>query len=398
MKTILKKISILFVVMLSFTITHANASIDSSASSVQLRTSCADGSGGVLNNCFDNQTALMDWIKNTRQPSAESSMVVEIGAGTYQRIEWLCKPGEGHVSFRGAGRGRTVFTDSWVLGNAMTFQNCEDLTFDSMTINAKFISVVWAGHGNAVWTDVELLAEYATWYETPADDRTSGLACPSGVNNEHKFFSSSLILTKPTLGATIYLNNCGVTWFYGSELVFDGSNSTMNNLAIGVKSSGAGHETHLYGSNIRLLSGSDSAINELIAYQSNANGQIHSHGTGIDLISENSIPITALQVNTGGMIHAAESAYVLKTGANGTVTRIDNNGGEIHAPHLWSKVPNTDGDSATIDTNYVTANGADQAVVTAGTSDGFPHPAIYSDQCPSTARWYDALDKVCRNN
>jgi len=398
MKIMLKKLLILSATILSLTITNANASIDSNASSVQLLTSCDNGSGGVLNNCFDNQTVLMDWIKNTRNPSATNSMVVEIGAGTFQRIEWLCKPGEGYVSFRGAGRGRTVFTDSWILGNAMTFQNCEDLTFDSMTINAKFISVVWAGHGNATWTDVELIAEYATWYETPQNQLTTGNVCTSDVNNEHKFFSSSLILKKPTLGATIYLNNCGVTWFYGSELVFDGSDSTMNYFAVGVKSSGAGHETHLYGSNIRLLSGTNSAINELIAFQSNDNGQIHIHGTGIDLISEKSIPITALQANNGGMIHAAESAYVLRTGANGTVTRIDNNGGSIHAPHLWAHVPNTDGDSTTIDTNFVTANGADQTVVTAGTSDGFPHPAIYSDQCPSSARWYDTSDKICRNN
>jgi len=397
MKMILRRL-IMLSTILTLSISSAYAAIDPTATSVMLRTSCDDGSGTTLNNCFTDETTMMTWIKSTRQPSAGDSVVVEIGPGTYNRIEWLCGPDEGHVSFRGAGRGRTVFTNSYILGNAMTFENCNDLTFDSMTINAKFISVVWAGSGNATWTDVELTAGYSTWYETPAGQHSTGSVCPSGVNNEHKFFSSSLILKDPTIGALIYLNNCGVTWFYGSELIFDGSNTSWPGTAVGIRSSGDGHETHLYGSNIRLFASASSALSGLHAFRANTGAQIHVHGTGIDLISEKDIPITVMEANDGGHVHTAESAYVLRTGANGSVTRIVNNGGMVHAPHLWGHVPNTDGNPATVDTNYTSVNGADRAFVTNGTSSSHPHPAIYSASCPSNARWYDTIDKTCRSN
>jgi hypothetical protein len=49
----------------------------------------------------------------------------------------------------------------------MTFQNCESLAFEDLTVNSNFISVQWAGGGTATWTNVELIAGYTTWYETP---------------------------------------------------------------------------------------------------------------------------------------------------------------------------------------------------------------------------------------
>lgn len=383
---------------LALSVTSAYAVIDPNASSILLRKSCDDGAGNTLNNCFTDETAMMNWIDGTRQPSDGDSITVDIGPGTYGRIQWLCQPGEGHVSFRGAGRGRTVFYNDFILGNAMTFQNCEKLTFDSMTMEARFISVVWAGGGDAVWTDVELIASYSTWYETPAGQLSSGGVCTTDPNNDHRFFSSTLHLRKPTLGALIYLNNCGVTWFYGSELIFDAEDSTMAGQAVGIRSSGAGHETHLYGSNIRMFAGTDSAITSLLAFRGNDGAEIHSHGTGIDVVSDKDIPITVIEANPGSHVHTAESAYVLRTGPNGTVTRIDDNGGMVHAPHDWGHVPNTDGNHATVDTNYVSKHGADRAVVQNGTSSTHPHPAIYSDSCPSTARWYDIIDKTCRSH
>ena len=385
--------------MLSLTSLNAHAVIDPGASSVMLRTSCTDAGGSLMDDCFDDPTALMGWIKTTRNPSEGDSLVVEIGPGNYERIQWLCGPNEGHVSFRGAGRGRTVFENNVILSNAMTFQNCEDLTFDSMTIKAHFISVVWAGHGNATWTDVELIGGYSTWYETPENQLGSGAVCTSGPNNEHKFFSSSLILKDPYFQSFMYLNHCGITWFYGSELIVDARNATANGTLTGIVSEGAGHEVHLYGSNIRLFLGANSSnVDELVTFEGSDGAQIHIHGTGIDTISERDTPITVLKSNPGGHIHADASAYVIRTGAGGSITRIGNNGGHVHAPYAWTHVPDTDGNPATIDTNYFSVNGADQTVVTMGTSDGHPHNAVYSASCPSSARWYDLVDKVCRDH
>ncbi len=394
---IISRFFMLVVSAILISTTHVQAAISPTAPTIYLQTSCDNGSGGTIDNCFTDETIMMNWIKDTRNPNPASPLTVEIGPGTYQRIEWLCTANQGYTSFRGAGRGRTVFTDSNVLGNAMTFQNCKDMTFDSMTINARFISVIWAGSGNANWQDVELVGEYAAWYETPAGQLSSGSVCPSGVNNEHKFFSSSLIVKNSTIGSFIYLNNCGVTWFYGSELIFDGTTATYTGVPWGVISKGEGHEVHLYGSNIRLFAGINSSVSGLIAYESRDGAQIHSHGTGIDVISEKAIDVTALKALNGGIIHAAESAYVLRTASGGTVTRINNNAGMIHAPHFWSHVPNTDGNPSTIDTNFISTNGSDQTIVTSNTSDGFPHMAIYSTGCPSSSRWYDTIDQVCRN-
>ncbi len=398
MKTVLKYFFTLSAIYM-LSVNSAHAIIDNAASSIQLRTTCIDAAGNTINDCFDDPTALMTWIKQTRKPSLNDTLVVEIAPGNYQRIQWLCSAGEGHVSFRGAGRGRTVFTDNAILGNAMTFQNCENLTFDSMTVNARFISVVWAGSGTSTWTDVELIAGYSTWYETQEGQFTVGSVCTiDQPKNEHKFFSSTLMTKNSTIGSTIYLNNCGITWFYGSELILDATTASFSGTPVGVKSAGEGHEVHLYGSNIRLNAGSSSAVAGLTAFESKAGASVHIHGTGIDVISDKAIPVTALQAENNGAIHAAESAYVFKTMPGGTVTRINNNGGIVHAPHTWMSVPDTDNNPATIDTNFITMNAADKTVVTSNTSDGFPHPAIYTNSCPSSARWYDIVDKTCRNN
>lgn len=392
----INKVLLVLATMLSLITHNAYAAIDSAASSILLQTSCADGNGGTLNNCFDDETTMINWIKGVRHPSESDTLEVDIGPGTYGRIQWLCQPDEGHVSFHGAGRGRTVFENNVILSNAMTFQNCKDLTFDSMTIKAHFISVVWAGHGNATWSDVELIGGYSTWYETPAGQLSSGATCTTGPNNEHKFFSSTLTLKDPYFQSFMYLNNCGVTWFYGSELIIDATNATANGLLAGIISKGEGHEVHLYGSNIRLFSGAESTATELVTFSSSDNASIHIHGTGIDNIAENDIPITVLRARSGGHIHANESANVVRVGSGGSITRIDNIGGHVSAPYMWGSVPNTDGNHATLDTNFFSADGTDQAMVTTGTSDGFPHPAVYSNSCPPTARWYDTVDKTCR--
>jgi len=225
---------------------------------------------------------------------------------------------------------------------------------------------------------------------------SSGEVCTSGPNNEHKFFSSSLTLKDPYFQSFMYLNHCGITWFYGSELIIDAPDATANGALTGIISEGEGHEVHLYGSNIRLFTGAGSMATEMVTFNSKNSGSIHIHGTGIDNISERDIPITILKASDGGHIHANESAYVVRVGSGGSITRIDNDGGYVSAPYMWGSVPNTDGNHATIDTNFFTVNGADQAMVTTGTSDGYPHPAVYSDSCPGSARWYDTVDKTCR--
>lgn len=384
--------------VLSSAALNVSADAEATARTVLLRTSCSDGANGTLNNCFETANDLTDWIIVTRNPTAASPLTVEIGPGDFGRLVWDCSPGQGHVSFRGAGRGRTLFTNTMVLGSAIIFDQCEKLTVQDLTLTSEFIGVTWAGGGSSTWNNVEIQARYGTWYETPAGQWTSGSVC-GGPGGTHKWFSSSLILTNPMIGATGFLNVCGKNWFWGTEIVIDAPSATYTGPAVGIKSAGNGHEVHLYGSNVRVISGAGSAISSLKALDASSNAQIHVHGTGIDVIAAKPLPIVALSAASGGEIHANESAYVLKTaaGSGGSVTRISNNGGHVHAPYLWEHVPNTDGDANTIDSNFYSVNGADQTTVTVGTSDGHPHTAIYSASCTDAARWYDTVDKVCRS-
>jgi hypothetical protein len=129
----------------------------------------------------------------------------------------------------------------------------------------------------------------------------------------------------------------------------------------------------------------------LLAATASGGGTVHIHGTGIDVISDAPNAITVLRADPTGTIHANSSAYNLSAVSGSTVTRIGGSG-HIHAPYLWEHVP----DAIEIP-NFQSANGADQTTVTVGTSDGHPHTAVYSSTCPTTARWYDQVDKVCRS-
>lgn len=398
----LRRFAAISLAALSFASFDAFAVIDSNAQVVKLRfddpTKPDDGcleAGMPLNNCFTQPSSkLLDWIRVTRKPTSTSPLLVEVGPGTFERFAWMCSPGEGHVTFRGSGRGRTVFSHSQHLGSTVIIEGCEAMAFESLTISAASIAVQWAGAGSSTWADVEMLAGYGAWYETEAGGINSGSVCALGSQGTHKYFSTTLKVTNPgQLGGLVFQNHCGKNWFWGSEIVLDAPASPFAGYVRGISSSGAGNEVHLYGSNIRLFNGAGSAITSLNGASAFDGGEIHIHGTGIDLISQTGINLNVLTAGNGGEIHASQSAYVLKTVAPGVVTRINNSNGtgHIHAPYLWEHIP----DSATVP-GFTTANGADQTTVTSGTSDGHPHTAVYSSTCPSNARWYDQVDKLCR--
>jgi hypothetical protein len=123
----------------------------------------------------------------------------------------------------------------------------------------------------------------------------------------------------------------------------------------------------------------------MAAATATGSGKIHIHGTGIDVISQSANNIVALAASNGGTIHANAAAYSLKTGSGGTVTRISNNGGHVHAPYLWEQHANPPA--------ILSENGADMAVVT-GTADNHPHLVIYDTSC--AGKWFDTSTNACR--
>lgn len=155
---------------------------------------------------------------------------------------------------------------------------------------------------------------------------------------------------------------------------------------------------HVYGSNLRAVgidaTSSPSATISII--EAFSGGEIHIHGTGIDAIAEGSRPVRVMRAGGGGSIHADVSAYNLRTGATGTITRIVNqNGtGHIHAPYTWQHVPDTDGDPNTNNAGlFKSVDGADMTPIMVG---GYPHMSVYSTLCPASTPWYDQVDKICR--
>jgi hypothetical protein len=341
------------------------AAIDPAATVVLLRTSCNDGTGGTLNNCFTTMSSLITWISNTRQPSAASPLVVEIGPGTFGQFG--CANG-GYTTLRGSGREKTVITNGAAFSSAFHVDNCTQLEFSELTIkgtSSALHSMDWIGGGTSTWSDVDIIGNAYGWYDG---------------GGTHYWFGSRII-NKPGFGVSRAYLTSGENWFFGSEITAEGMNSAGDVVAFEVRTGG---EVHVYGGAIRSVvsgGGTGSTVNAARAIGTGA--EIHIHGTGIDVISVPANNIAALIAASGTKIHANASAYNLSTGAGGTISRIVNNGGHVHAPYLWEEHPTPP--------NIVSVTGADMAVVTDGTQ---PHLVIYSDNC--TSKWFDTSTNACR--
>lgn len=384
----LRRIAAIAVAALSFISFDASAVIDANAPVVKLRydnpsipdDGCTEG-GVAINNCFTGIGALNTWIRDTRMPTTAKPLLVEIGPGSYAG-KFNCTDLSG-ITLRGSGRDNTVFK------GGMYLENCDMLSVSSLQINGSYYIIEWSGTGRSTWTDVEVIGSGIGWYDDSPTCTRPGTA--------HYWYASRFEVHPYLTQAATYVANCGEHWFQGSEL-------TATHAALpGVPypSAGTGNvirasnsEVHVYGSVIRMLAPSvyQGTITSTVAvWAMDSGAEIHIHGTGIDVLSDVAIPVTVLQ-STGGMIHADVSAYNLKSAAGGSVTRIYNQGGHVHAPYQWQHIP----DPAVIP-SYASTNGADTTNVTAGTSDGHPHVSVYSSTCPSNARWYDQVDKVCRS-
>ncbi len=378
---------------LGFTSFNVSAAIDPAASVVLLRASCNDGSGGTLNNCFTDMDAVTDWITNTRMPNSSIPLVVEIGPGNFSSVLLSCSsPFTGFITYRGTGRrNTTIGTYSDWGPYSVELRDCTSMTFQNMTIgpfSGGFGGIDWVGTGTSLWQDIEMFTNNYGWNDGVT-------TCPtSGVRGAHYWIGSRIVSNNSGNAIGAYESTCAEDWFIGSEVTINTNKTGAK--ANALRSNGPHSEIHFYGGVIRvLLTGPASTSQDIAAAAAINNGTIHIHGTGIDVLSDLAKPVVALKASTGGMIHANASAYNLRTGVGGTVTRVNNVDGlgHIHAPYLWEHIPDTDGNPSTVDTNFASANGADQTTVTA--SDGHKHTAVYDSTCPSNARWYDQVDKIC---
>ena len=360
----------------------ASAVIDNNAPVVKLRAPANGGcveAGVTLNNCFTTTSSLISWIVNTRRPSVSTPLSVEIGPGQFDGFGLTSV---GDISFRGSGSDKTTIGNNQL---AISITNSNRLNFQDLKVTGGFPApVYWTGGGSSTWTNVHLAGDLYAWTETGCNASTG--------RAKHYWFSSRFT----SIGKG-YLASCSENWFFGSEIAVEGPGlgGVKGLLVFGQPSFGISPEAHLYGSTIRVKPSPGTSFspptagNEcsgVVAVCVGLNGNVHIHGTGIDVIG-NELPndVAALVVGDGGEIHANQSAFNMSTAAGGKVIRILNGGGHVHAPYLWEHIPVAPLGSVT---------GADMTVVTTGTSDGQPHLVIYSTNCAS--KWYDAVDKACR--
>ncbi|GAB4515188.1 MAG: hypothetical protein Tsb0026_20750 [Sulfuricaulis sp.] len=353
--------------------------VDPNASTVKLRTSCIEGSAPsvTLNNCFDDTQDLIDWISYERLPGPANPLVVEIGPGTFSAFALNCVTGNGttnsplvtvfpgYVSFRGMGVKQTIFqTDFPNSQMSLAFKGCNNMSFSDFAFNGfGYAYIAWDRGGSSTWNNVEVNGRFYAWREE------SCAATPGS----HYWFSSRLISTiADSGGQTAYLAKCDNSWFFGSEITLAGGSGSVIN---------TNREVHVYGSVIRALT----TFNATAAY-AYGSGEIHLHGTGIDMLSTAASNFVALHAQNTARIHADSSAYNLSTGAGGSITRIldqTTSGHGVHAPYLWH--------GHDTPPSIITENGADVAVVNDPTG---PRFVIYNSACSS--KWYDVGNNACR--
>jgi hypothetical protein len=376
-------IYISFFLALFFSASIVSAAVDPAAAVVKVRKSCTENNV-ALDNCFGSMPALTDWMASTRRPNASNPLHVDIGPGTFQESVLItCDPVNnytGYTAFEGAGNGQTILNALGPSESGFIVTSCTQLSFSHLMVKARsYGGVLWNGGGNSRWTDVTLIGKGRGWYESD---------CGS-TRGSHYWFGSNLSGSVPFLNfglAETYAATCDESWFFGSEITVSiplNANPT-DGAAVLARGNGI---IHVYGSVLRTLVEGPPSGAGIPAAKALPGGEIHIHGTGIDGISNSGQNILALYASTDGtnvgFIHADGAAYNLKT--TGTVTRIQNAGGHVHAPYTWRNHPEAP--------SITSENGADMAVVT-NTQDGQPHLVIYSITCAS--KWFDTVTKACR--
>lgn len=352
--------------------TTASAVNYDNAAVVSVRKDCNEGSTQI-DNCFEGMSALYDWITITRQPKNDSPLLVNIGPGNFQEVT----PGDfsgqsavsfGDVTYRGAGRNRTIIGSMTIIfdGNAR-------VAFEDLTIRETQTSgyAVAATSGDSIWTNV---LQDGDWNELVA----------SGTRNKHYWYASKIQGT--------YHAKYDESWFYGSELssvpIINGTTYNMTTLWV----EGTG-EVHVYGGNINANKATGSEIADNTGHGAvfaEKGGKIHIHGTGIDVISTTASDIYAIWADTNATVHANQTAYNLSTQSGGNTWRLfAGNGATISAPYHWgvqTGVP-----------DVISIRGADTTIEVHRT--GTLTPFIYATQCAGTVGgpWLNQFTNACRD-
>lgn len=372
------------------------------AAVVHLMKDCTDADGNTMDNCFEDTVDLTDWIAQTRLPDAAAPLEVRIGPGTFEEFVIPSSANACNISIIGSGRQQTTITNSINgMPTAFMFPDHCILSVSDLRITNSFQWSIQVTSGNGIrgestWTDIDLFANDYGWQD-------------NGCNAKHSWFNSRII-AKPLAIAGSGLatfarayETCGEDWFYGSEItahINQAGNPSASGNSAGdmhiIKAEGNA-EVHVYGSIIRAIVDPGFTVDPPsifvgtiaggAAIKAMDNSDIHIHASAIDVLSTEDNDMAVIFTRDNAHVHANETSYNLRTGSNGTITRINNQGGHVRAPAAWEA-------SDTLPA-VVSVTGQDTGMLTTNTSDGRPHPIVYDSSCASN--WYDLSDQACAN-
>ena len=391
----------------------SQGSLGSSSSHIVLVADCVDAgwsSGDIGVKCFESVADVVDriWGGSGLFPTASTPLTVDIGPGAFTGV-LECPSGEGHVTFRGAGRDRTVINGvsfgGGLISAAVAATDCDALSFQDLRLvatpaGAYFgIAVAWSGGGSSNWTDVDMQGDDFGWYD--AGCAGSSTAAPEGL---HYFWGSKVVSPK-----TGFYSECAEGWFYGGEIDgFSAVTGTFNNNLTAVWVSHRA-EFHMFGSAARVVtagasSGSGNAYGVRVGPTANSftapagHGEFHFHGGAISVNTSNlsSVAATGLLLNDSSgsgtaKAHTLDTAFAVKGGS--TSTRISGSG-TFESPHLWEARTSPPTAGGSVDGHDIYVETDCNSSGCSGGSD--PHLMIYKAGCTSSP-WFDTVRNACRN-
>ena len=194
---------------------------DSTASVVFLRDPSNGGcnvAGGTMENCFESMSALSNlstgWIWSTRNPTSASPLIVDIGPGEFGTF--ACS-GDGYVSLRGAGREHTILRAAGSTGDAVSVQNCDNLSFMDIGFSGGRFGVHWVGRGSASWTNVDMTSTGEAGDSYPWSDE-----CDSEVQEKSLHYIHGSRLRNAATASNFnygFSTTCAESWIIGSEIL-----------------------------------------------------------------------------------------------------------------------------------------------------------------------------------
>lgn len=390
---------------------------DPTATVVYLRTSC-----GALDNCATSMNEVTNWLWNVRNPTPTSRVLVDIGPGEFGLFKCLTTPdvAKGYVTLRGSGPDTTKliaepYTGTISQGSAtqaILVENCRELVFEDLSAvipangsgTGLFYTIRWLGEGNSTWNNVKVenhanaqAFRAGGWYQPNCGDGTS----------LHYWFASKFLVVAGRGGAVAgYTNNCGESWFYGSEIEVIADNGTASSANIAGIELGGG-QVQLFGTSVRMrVDAANPMLGSVVGmtgvsshmFSSAASGVFHMHG-GVVSVNAAASPASfdVYGITTNEMAHTSGVAYVLKPPAGGgQAIRLTNPMSEAAVDWPQSMAPPA----------ITSITGADTFVETdcdatgnCDTPTGATHPnmMVYDTSCAGAGGpWYNMNRNACR--